>query len=1055
MIRFLGRLYFALILAFPALAQFDGRVTGNVIDPTGASVPAATVNLYLNGGKKPLMTTATTADGLYHFVGVRPGYYDIGVEAPGFVKVTVQNLSVDPARETSAPQIKLEVATVAQAVEVRASTQNVETTTAEVSQTVSMEEIRNLPILDRDALSIIQTQPGVASNGNSTTVINGLRTSYSNLTLDGINIQDNYIRDNALDFTPNKLLIGQVRQMTLVSSNANSAASGGATETAFSTPSGTNALHGEFFWTNRNNIFASNDFFSNQAGSPLPRLNQNQGGASVGGPIKKDKMFFYANYEAIRAHQQTPTLTQILTANARQGIFQYRDAAGTLHSANLLTLRQLKGVDPYIANLLSQVPGGDAINNDLVGDGLNTGGYRFNQRSNEIRDNITGRFDYNINTANVVSFTYAWNRDNLDRPDFENDYSAIPKATNPTHTNFLSTSWEWTPNSRLTNELRAGFNMSQINFDNSQDFGKFLVSGLVFNDPINEGFAQGRNTNTYSILDDASFQKGRHFIQFGFSSQQIRVRSSDYSGTTPVYLLGMGLGQQALTSRELPGISQDALGNANALLATLGGFVDSYSETFNVTSRTSGYVPGAPFLRHFRVTEMNFYAQDKLKLAQRLTMTVGVRYHLPGVVSERDGLEVQPVLAGSAVSTLLSDATVNYLGSGAGPWYHTDKKDFAPNLGLAWDPFGDGKTAIRGAYSIFFVNDQSILAPENMLEANQGLIGTQADSGLSDRVSTGLTPVAAPPYKIPIKESEIYNSNPFNILGMVDPKLRDPYVQQYSVGIQHDFKGTVVEARYVGNHAVGAYREFDFNQVNINASGFLQDFLRAQSNGFLAEARNGVFNPAFNAAIPGSQQLTVFPKLGAGGELTSGDVRNLIQTGQPADLAYLYQTNGLNGSVNFFANPYAIGADMLTNYSSSSYNALQVEVRHRMRSGLSFEANYTFSKVLSDADGDSQSRFQAFLDVNNPKIERSRANFDLTHMIKADGFYELPFGKGHRMNVKHLDRVIGGWTFGSTMTWQSGARSRFFRAMRHSTGLRGHTTTRRTRCCRGKRSRTR
>ena len=108
-----------------------------------------------------------------------------------------------------------------------------------------MEEIRNLPILDRDALSIIQTQPGVAYNGNSNTVINGLRTSYSDLTLDGINIQDNYIRDNALDYTPNKLLIGQVRQMTLVSSNANSAASGGATETAFSTPSGTNQFHGE------------------------------------------------------------------------------------------------------------------------------------------------------------------------------------------------------------------------------------------------------------------------------------------------------------------------------------------------------------------------------------------------------------------------------------------------------------------------------------------------------------------------------------------------------------------------------------------------------------------------------------------------------------------------------------------------------------------------------------------------------------------------------------------------------------------------------------------
>ena len=359
--------------------------------------------------------------------------------------------------------------------------------------------------------------------------------------------------------------------------------------------------------------------------------------------------------------------------------------------------------------------------------------------------------------------------------------------------------------------------------------------------------------------------------------------------------------------------------------------------------------------------------------------------------------------------------------AGAAPGITPTRKTSRPNIGVAWDVFGDGKTALRGAYSLFYVNDQSVLAPENMLEANAGLIATSADSGLSDRVSTGLTPVPVPTYQVPIKESDIYAQNPFNVIGMVDPKLRDPYVQQYSVGIQHDFKGTVVEARYVGNHVVGAYREFDFNQININASGFLQDFLRAQSNGFLAQARNGVFNPAYSAAIPGSQPLTVFPKLAGGGSLTSGDVRNLIQTGQVADLAYLYETNGLNGPVSFFANPNAIATDMLTNYSSSSYNSLQVEARHRMRSGLSLEANYTFSKVLSDADGDSQSRFQAFLDVNNPKLDRSRANFDLTHMIKADGFWELPFGKGHLVNPQHLNRLIGGWVFGSVMVWQSGS----------------------------------
>ena len=182
----------------------DGRVSGNVVDASGAAVPNADVALYLAGGKKPLLAGKTSPDGSYHFIGVRPAYYDLTVEAQGFVKTTLRNISVDPARETSVPQIKLQLASVSQSVDVTAEAQGVELTNAEVTPTVSMEEIKNLPILDRDPLAVMQTQPGVVFNGNSNTVINGLRTSYSDLTLDGINIQDNYIRDNALDYSPNQ-----------------------------------------------------------------------------------------------------------------------------------------------------------------------------------------------------------------------------------------------------------------------------------------------------------------------------------------------------------------------------------------------------------------------------------------------------------------------------------------------------------------------------------------------------------------------------------------------------------------------------------------------------------------------------------------------------------------------------------------------------------------------------------------------------------------------------------------------------------------------------------
>jgi hypothetical protein len=527
-------LILACLAALPLGAQFSGRVSGTVLDASGAAVPGATVELYLAGGSKPLLSVQTSVGGIYNFIGVRPADYDLAASAPGFVKTTLRHVTVDAARETTLPEIRLQLPAVTQSVDVTAEPGGVETSSAEISGTISTDEIRSLPLLDRDPLAVLQTKPGVVSNGNSYTVINGLRTSYSSITLDGINIQDNYLRDNSLDYTPNKLLLGQVRQMTLVSSNGNSASWGGATETAFSTPSGTNQFHGEGFWYNRNSYFAANDWFNNEAGTGRPRLNQNQLGASAGGPVRKDKLFFYANYEAVRAHQQTPVDLMILTAAARTGVFTYNSGAA-VRQVNVLTLRNVGGIDPAIQTLLNQVPDGGRINNNDLGDGRNTGGYRFNQRNNETRDNITGKIDYNISTRHAISGSYLWNRQDSDRPDAENDYSAIPKVYNPTHANLVAASWRWTPASSLTNEVRGGFNLTYGYFNTSENFGKYVLTGTIFSNPVNQFMRQGRNTDTYSLSDDAAWQKGRHYVQFGFNLQKVRVRSYDESGTVATY----------------------------------------------------------------------------------------------------------------------------------------------------------------------------------------------------------------------------------------------------------------------------------------------------------------------------------------------------------------------------------------------------------------------------------------------------------------------------------------------------------------------------------------
>src|SRR5215471_17534797 len=402
---------FLLLLCLPAAAQMSGRVSGSVADATGAPIPNADVSLYLMGGSKPLLKTKSATDGTYNMIGIRPAQYDLIVEAAGFVKGTVHGISVDAARETDIPRVKLELASVTFKVDVNAAEVPVDVANAEITSTVTMAEMQNLPILDRDVLGVLQLKAGVAI-GNSTTTINGLRTSYSDMTLDGVNIQDNYIRDNALDYSPNKPKLSQVSQMTLVTSNGNAAASGGATEAAFSTPSGTNQTHGEVFWMNRNNKFAANDWFNNQAGIEKPFLNQNQFGGDLAGHIRKDKLFYYVSYEGLRNHQQQPQDFVVLTPAARAGNFTY-SSGGTLRTVNLLTLRNLNSVDSGIQPLLAQVPA--TINNNEVGDGRNTGGYRFNQRGNSLQDNIGGRLDYNLSTTQAFSGSFHHNRFNSDR----------------------------------------------------------------------------------------------------------------------------------------------------------------------------------------------------------------------------------------------------------------------------------------------------------------------------------------------------------------------------------------------------------------------------------------------------------------------------------------------------------------------------------------------------------------------------------------------------------------------------------------------------------------
>jgi hypothetical protein len=1010
---------------FALHAQVTSTVTGTVVDPSGAAVPGATVSLRLTGAELNAFSTKTSAAGTFTIVAVQPNNYDLVVEANGFLKTVVSGLEVLPSRTVDIPTVKLSIAATSQSVEVSEAGNTVQTTSSDVSTTITKTQIQDLPTMNRSPLGFLQTQAGI-NDARGNTTVNGQRSSFVNVTLDGVNIQDNFIRQNDMDFLPNLLLLDQVAEVTISSSNADASTMGGSSQVTFVTPSGTNQFHGAGYWSNRNSALAANSWFNNQAGVKNPFLNQNQIGGRFGGPILKNKLFFYLNYEAYRQRQQTPENYTVLTPSARNGNFTYL-VNGQPQTANLLSLMGVQ-MNSVMQGLLAKVP--TTINNFNKGDSSasllrNTGGYQFNARDNRTRDNVTGTFDYNISTRNALHLSLVYNRDILDRPDEDATFDTVPNVINDDVTHLASLAWRFNPTATLTNEARFGFNLAPALFVAQPTGLPFFVSGTSYTNPLNSFLSQGRYTNTYNWSDNATWLHGAHTVTFGVQGEKVTIQAYNYASIVPTYALGFGTGNQGLVNSQLPGISASDLSSANTLLATMAGYLNTDSQLFNVTSRNSGYVNGASNLRNYLFSNYAGYVTDTWRATRRLTATLGLRWDHYTPVDEKNALVLLPVIEnGNPIATLLDpNLTLNYAGSSVGrSWYSPSMHEFAPNIGLAWDVFGDGKTALRAGYSIFYVDDNLGQSLSNSVTTNAGLSTTVSNTGLSGFINNNPPGLSAPAFVVPRTLAMNYALNPSgNATAMPDPGLTSPYVQQWNIGIERSVKNTILDIRYVGNHGLKEIRGLDYNQVVI--SGLLPAFQIAQQNGLLAQKQGLAFSPVYNANVPGSQATPYFNAMPSGGYLTNSSVISYIQTGQVGELANFYQTNRVNGPYNYYNNPNTLGANMLENFSTSTYNALVLEATRRMTNGFGFQANYVFSKVLSDSQNNQQTDFEPLLDMNNAKIEKARVpGMTNTHVFKANFNYDLPFGDHHRLGGNALvNKVIGNWNVAGIFTLESGS----------------------------------
>jgi hypothetical protein len=1017
--RSLSTLYFflSLLMAIPALAQVAGTLTGRVVDPSGAAVPGAKIGVYMPGGKAPLLSGKTNSAGLFSFIAVQPDNYEVAVEAAGFAKKRIAGVKVDPVQETSLGAIRMEVQSTTVTVEVTTEVQSVQLANAEVSSTITSQQVENLPVLGRQVSNLYSTQAGVNAT-NDVTSINGLGSSLSTVTIDGINVQDNFIRTNALDYPPMRTTIDQIAEITISTSNTGATIGGGASQVVMVTKSGSNTYHGSVYWYNRNSDLAANNWFNNQAHVGQPQLDLNQAGAALGGRIIRDKLFFYGNYEGYRSKQQSSIVDTTLTDTAKQGIFQYKTSSGVLQQANLLNLRAIS-LDPTIKAMISSLP---APNTTTVGDGLNTAGYRFNAASNQNRDQVVYKMDYYLSPKQNFSGTYNFISNPTDRPTDGSFFTVTPPVANAITNHLMSLAYRWTLTPTLTNELRGGFMLSSVAFVDSNKYPAYQLSGLLFTDPVNTFMNQGRHTNTYSLQDNANWVRGKHMVQFGYQSSFYRIAPYNDAGILPTYALGLGSRNTSLTSTDLPGASTSNLSTANSLYADLAGYVSSASQTFNVTSPSSGYVPGATHLRHLSYNTFAGYAQDNWKVLPHATVTLGLRYEIWTPATERDSLYLTPNLEnGNIIKTLLDpNAILNFSGGANTPLYKTDKNNFAPNVGLAWDPFGHGKTAIRAGYMISFANDNVVTAVTDNAASAAGLSTSAVVTPGNNLASLASPfPIPTPAFQVPRTVLQNYLLNTQDTEGRPDPNLVTPYVQQWTLSIQHEIKGTIFEARYVGNHGTKLIRAFDYNQVLYNQDGFLADFKRAQSN----LALSGNKSAAYNATIPGSQPLTVLPLLPAA--MTNATLITDLQEGQVGTLAayeeYNYGLGNVPGSINFFNNPLVLASETVANGGSSSYNGLQLEMRKRTRAGLQYQFSYSFSKTLSNVASDSQTDYEPLLDNNNPSLEKARSPYDITHVFKANYYYELPYGPNKRWHGNRImNAVAGGWALSGIWSYSSG-----------------------------------
>lgn len=742
------------MLALAALAAVTARgqvgtssITGTVTDASGARVPGATVTA-INESTNATNRSTTSTAGTFAFPSLPVGPYTINIESQGFQRFMAQH-NVLTVGSPLVLNVALKVGAVTQTVQVEGTYERLQTTNATLSDVVTGRAIRNLPLNGRNPLNLIALEPGLVqqSNGDagSDTHVNGSRDRAFNVTLDGIDINEPSVPNPQSNvFGVNSDNIAEYRIITQDATPQFGRNSGA--NIVLTTRSGTNDIHGDLYDYFRNPVLDANDWFSNALGSPRAALKLNQYGVQVGGPIFKNKLFFFGSWQGARFSNSESIadafgVPGVYTASARQGLFRYvvGTVNGTSHNTAALVDGQgnlLPGINQCSATITTNciatynIPGSDPAHIGLdktmsafanaeplpnsftaSGDALNTAGFVWNPTQTQPEADWLGRVDYTIgpNDSAFVRYMISF-RDTLGG-DFLNGRPVLfpgfpPLGGVKRRPSGLAVGYRHVFSPEVVNEFTMGYSRFLFNFlfalanPNFPNIPPFVTSNM--STPFNtDGSQTARWLTTIEYVDNLSINHGSHFFSLGANIRFLQhndVRSFNGSvvAAPQVHFSGSSRPPENLGFAAPAGISSADTGTWAQAVDELAGLPSSISQAYFADG--SIFDPNGNYVRGPRLHQYDFYGQDQWKAKSNLTVTYGLRYEYNPPGTEARNLILGPNAAPDQFAT---SGPISFVPK-SNFWSRGNKIGLLPRVGVAWDPTGKGKMVIRSGFGMAF-----------------------------------------------------------------------------------------------------------------------------------------------------------------------------------------------------------------------------------------------------------------------------------------------------------------------------------------------------------------